>query len=196
MSWARRLMLGAGLLLVGVLALVLLEARAGPKTYEAERFSFSYPDDWQEVELALPLAGESELGEHTVGPDDDNWVTVGYTRPNDPPVVARGNVDQLIPHYTERFTELSEQVAGELLSPPAVTDAAAPPGIELRIRVPAESGPGEAVDRITTLWAPEGQFGINCHHSEAASAELEQELASGCELIVESFRAHAAAAGA
>lgn len=68
------------------------------RSHASEELAFDYPGDWRELEgVEFPLAeeaGESKVGEDTVGLDLDSWVTV-FTQPV-PFEVTPANVSDLV----------------------------------------------------------------------------------------------------
>jgi len=146
--------LGAAFALLAVGTVVLVRGLLGDpetRTYETEKFSFDYPGTWREIDgVEFPLAeqaGQSAVGEDTVGLDLDNWVTV-FTQPV-PFVVTPRNVADIVGPARELQAEAFR--GARILQEAYVVREAGLPGI--RVRAAFMSPRGVAVEtELTTLY--------------------------------------------
>lgn len=180
-------------IVVGVTTIVLLAGVAlarfvlagGPRTYEAAGFSFEYPDGWEPIEgVEFPNAeqlGDSEVGDHTVGLDPDNWVTV-FSTPVGVEVTSR-NVDKVIPVARKLYAKTFEPAGVRFLQEAYSVREAGLPGIRQRVALKSPRGV-QVEEEITTLYRGRTSYTVNCQNRP----ERATEISAGCERVFESLR--------
>jgi len=180
--------LGAALALIAVAAVAAargLLPDPDTRTHETGEFAFDYPGDWRELEgVEFPLAeraGESKVGEDTVGLDLDSWVTV-FTQPV-PFEVTPANVSDLVAPAREIQAETFRPAGARILQEAYVVREAGMPGI--RMRAAFKSPRGVAVEsEVTTLYRGRSAYVVGCQNRP----EQAIEMAAGCERVLETLK--------
>lgn len=151
----------------------------GSQRYEAAEFSFLYPEEWQEIEgVDFPASAEltdGRSGQHVVGIDLDNWVSVfpvdlGF-------VVDGSNVRDVLPTYR---SFVRRAVAGdpeaELVQDATVVEKGSLPGVQFRISAVSQQG-NRVTETVTSLFSGTSQFLVTCN----ARPDLAVVAREGCE---------------
>lgn len=180
----RRLLIGgllASLVLVtGVAAVALGEE---DRRYEAQKFSFAYPEDWRRVEgVRFPaleqVEPDTEAGDDVVGIDAESWVSVVVVDlPG--PVDAAEVREALGPYRTAVEAIVANTPDARLLQELFVVEKGGMPG--MRYRVAASSLEGNRVtDTVTILFSGSRQFVVTCQ----ARPQHAVAVAEGCERVL------------
>ena len=188
--------LGGILLLLGIGVQVLLaDGDSGASDlarHETQRFSFSYPAQWDRLEGEEPAAisGSDDYGRHAFGPDRDHVVTVAYVQ-DLPDRITAGNVEQLIPGYRRIFARFNESLrrggrAARVLLPPTVTEAAGLPAVESRAASRDERG-REIRTRSITIYSGNEQYVVGCRRPVKEDAGT-RAADRGCEQVLETLQ--------
>lgn len=181
----RRLSIAGGLLaslavVVGVAAVALGDEE---RRYEAEEFSFAYPQAWRKIEgvrfPALEQAVEdTPAGEDVVGIDQESWVSVfavdvGVT-------VDAAKVRELVdPYGTGLRATVANTLGARLLQEPFVVDKGGLPGMRYRVLAPSLQG-NRVTDTVTIVFSGSRQFVVTCQ----ARPEHALAMAEGCEQVL------------
>lgn len=185
----RRLLVAGGLLpalalAVGVGAVALGDEE---RRYEAEGFSFAYPEEWREIEgvqfPALEQAVEdTPAGEDVVGIDRESWVSVfavdvGIT-------VDAAKVRELLdPYRTGVQATVANTPGARLLQELFVVEKGSLPGMRYRVSAPSLQG-NRVTDTVTILFSGSRQFVVTCQ----APPEQALAVAEGCERVLGTLR--------
>lgn len=184
MRSSRRIIV-TSLVLVGAAVILVATSIRGP-VYETAEFQFSYPSEWKRIEnVRFPNAealGDSSVGAHTVGVDQDNWVTVVMT-----PVrfeVTLRNVSEVASVAREQYEELLEPAGVRFMERAYAVEDAGLPGIRLRVKLESRRGVW-VEEQITTLYRDSTSYTISCQ----SRGEHVREMTAGCDRVFETFRA-------
>jgi hypothetical protein len=159
---------------------------AAANTYSENDVSFDYPADWEEfsAEAAAMSPESNELWDTTVGPDDTNLVNITAYQLNIE--VTDANIAEIEEELDTVIQGVVSQAGGEIASGPTQTTIAGFPAYEYEWSGVQVNG--EAKDsRAIFLFNGDLEYFMNCQYS----AETEEDVLAGCQMIVDTFEATA-----
>ncbi len=154
------------------------------QTYAENDVTFEYPADWDEfsADAAASSAGSNELWDATVGPDETDLVNItGYQINIE---VTEENIVDIEAELNGVIQQVVDQAGGTLESGPTQTTHSGFPAYEYEwsgVKVDQEVKDSRAV----FLFNGNLEYFLNCQYS----AETEEEILAGCDLILETFEA-------
>jgi hypothetical protein len=155
-------------------------------TYNENDVTFDYPEEWQEfsADAAASSMGSNELWDTTVGPDDTNLVNITAYQLNIE--VSDANIADIETELDGVIQGVVDQAGGTIASGPTQTTLAGFPAYEYEWSGVQVNG--EAKDsRAIFLFNGDVEYFMNCQYS----AETEEDVLAGCQLILDTFEASA-----
>jgi hypothetical protein len=155
------------------------------ETLEAPAYSFEHPAEWQPIEgVSFPLAeaaGKEDVGEHTIGLDPDNWMTV-FAGDSGIQIDER-NVDQFVAQARPFWAAVAKRTGSRLLAEPYRVNEAGLPGMRTRMAITSARGV-KVEDEVTMLFRDETNYVFTCQ----SRPDRATEMTAGCGKVLESFR--------
>jgi hypothetical protein len=173
--------------------LVVTAPQGGPKRYESDRFTFSYPSEWDRVDdLRFPMAegwvGERQVGRNVVGIDRDSFVNV-YAVDAPGRLVDRANVRDLILTERQTLVEMALELGTvQIRQEPFVVEGARLPAIRFVLLYDNPRGV-EVTSTITQLYEGTTQYIVACEADSDGRAEIER----GCRMVLDTLEARSSA---
>lgn len=173
------------MVVVGI-GVAMAVAGGGPQRYEAAEFSFLYPEGWRELEgVDFPASEEvssGRSGEHVVGVDLDNWVSVfaadlGF-------VVDASNVRDVLPTFRSLASRMAaNDPEAELVQEPSVVEKGGLSGVQFSVSAISQQG-NRVTETITSLFSGTRQFLVTCNARPDAATKAHE----GCEQALRTLR--------
>ena len=159
----------------------------GTNTYDENDVTFDYPEEWDEfsADASAMSTGSNELWDTTVGPDETNLVNITAYKLNIE--VTEDNIADIEGELNGVIQQVVSQAGGEVAGGPTQTTLAGFPAYEYEwagVEVDGE----EKDSRAVFLFDGDTEYFLNCQYS----ADAEEEILNGCELILESFESSGA----
>jgi hypothetical protein len=172
--------------------LVVTATKGDPKRYQSDRFTFSYPSEWDRIDgLRFPMAegwvGERQVGRTVVGIDSDSFVNVYAV--NALVVVDRANVRDLILTERQTLVEMALELGTvQIRQEPFVVEGARLPAIRFVLLYDNPRGV-EVTSTITQLYEGTTQYIVACEADSDGRAEIER----GCRMVLDTLEARSSA---
>lgn len=156
------------------------------KSYSENDVSFDYPEEWDEfnADAAASSMGSNELWDATVGVDDTNLVNITAYQLN--VEVTEDNLADIESELDGVIKQVVQQAGGTIASGPTATTLAGFPAYEYEWNdVDVDGDPKDS--RAIFMFNGDVEYFLNCQYS----ADSEEDILAGCELILDTFEAAA-----
>ena len=153
----------------------------GTKTYEGDGFSFTYPEDW--VELEVDFAGfENEEVPNVVSVGPESGIDALAVRHEPAPFpMTEADLAQAKEELEPFVRQAVDYGEGRVISELAETTLAGMPALVTEISGSIKGHPARL--RLTFAWDGRTHYQVNCQYAQSHA----EEMTAGCDQVLESF---------